>query len=53
MGEKVKAEDKEKIEKQKVALDEIEQIVKQWVIKRRWQEDLDHYEDLRKQFMYG
>lgn len=49
----MKIEDNIKFEKQKEALDEIEQIVKQWVVKRRWQEDLDHYEDLRKQFMYG
>jgi hypothetical protein len=42
-----------KLQNQKKALDEIEQVIKQWVIKRRWQEDLDHYEDLRKQFLYG
>ena len=49
----MKNEDTVKFEKQKEALDEIEQIVKQWVVKRRWQEDLDQYEDLRKLFMYG
>lgn len=49
----MKAEDTAKSQQQKEALDDIEQIVKQWVVKRRWQEDLDHYEDLRKQFMYG
>lgn len=53
MGENMKAEDTVKLQNQKEALDEIEQIVKQWVAKRKWQEDLDHYEDLRKQFMYG
>lgn len=49
----MKIEDKVKLENQKEAMDELEQIIKQWVFKRRWQEDLDHYEDLRKQFMYG
>jgi hypothetical protein len=49
----MKTEDIAKLQQQKEALDEVEQIIKQWVIKRRWQEDLDHYEDLRKQFMYG
>jgi CRISPR/Cas system CMR-associated protein Cmr5 small subunit len=52
-GVNMKTEDIAKLQQQKEALDEVEQIIKQWVIKRRWQEDLDHYEDLRKQFMYG
>lgn len=49
----MKTEDKVKFESEKEAMYELEEIIKQWVFKRRWQEDLDHYEELRKQFMYG
>jgi hypothetical protein len=33
--------------------EQLDNIVKGWVIKTRWQKDLDYYEELRSQYSYS
>lgn len=33
--------------------EQLDNIVKGWIIKSKWQKDLDYYEELRKQYSYN
>jgi hypothetical protein len=40
-------------DQQSEALNEIEEVVKKWVVMSKWRKDLEFYEELRQQVMNG